>query len=315
MCLSQQPLVSVIIPLYNRAETIVDAVSSVFGQDYTNVEVIVVDDGSTDGSVERLKEIQDARLKLLRQANAGACVARNRGIDEAQGKYIALLDSDDLFLPWHLTDAVTALEAGPDNGVVYGQVIADRGEGRELLKPPRGIDEGEDVSEYLLADTGFIQTSTLVLPRSLATAVRYSPGLRFGQDTDFAIRLSTSGARISMLARPQARWMDQADPRRVSSSFDPTIRTDWHDSVAGLLTARAKRADAGWHVAKCHFKQGHWRRAISLYARALLSGCYSPKLAARVFLQVFVPTAGYRRLADWLISKRRQTTIDLDKAP
>jgi len=302
---SADPLVSVVIPLYNRADSIIAAVQSALSQDHSSVEIIVVDDGSSDDSVTRLQELGDSRVRVVSQVNSGACVARNHGIDLALGEYVALLDSDDVFLPGHLSDAIGALRQMPASGVVYGQVIVDRGEGREFLKPPRGIAPGQNVSEYLLADTGFMQTSTIVLPTPLARAVRFSPGLRFGQDTDFAVRLAGAGAHFHMLSRPQARWMDRADPKRVSSSFDASIRTNWHADVAPLLTARAVRADAGWHVAKCHFKQGRPLRAIALYTRALLTGCYSPKLAARVFLQVFVPTAGYRRLADWVIARKR----------
>lgn len=298
------PMVSVIIPLYNRAEVVLEAVKSALNQSYDNIELIVVDDGSTDESLEKLAEIDDSRLRIVSQKNQGACVARNHGITVARGKYVALLDSDDSFFPQHISDSVAALEAGPGLRVVYGQVVVDRGGGRTFLKPPRPLRDGEQVCEYLLADFGFMQTSTLVLNRELALRVLYREGLRFGQDTDFAIRLAAAGASFHMLAVPQARWRDVADPKRVSSSFDPSIRTDWHRSVHDVLTARAVRADLGWHVAKCYSRQGRWWKASALYAKALFSGCYSPELAARVFLQVFVSTAGYRRLADWVISRR-----------
>lgn len=301
--MSTTPLVSVVIPLYNRADTITSAIESVLGQSYQDFEILVIDDGSTDEPHLAIDAIGDERIRLIRQDNAGACSARNRGIEAARGEYVAFLDSDDSFFPWHLSDSVAMLESLGGNSVVYGQVVVDRGNGREFLKPPRALRPGEDMSEYLLADTGFIQTSTVVLPRTVAASVRYSESLRFGQDTDFAIRAHASGATFVMLERPQARWMDRADPKRVSNSTDPSVRTEWHRTVREAVTSRALRADMGWHVAKCHARRGAYVRAMILYMRAVVSGSFRPRLAARVFLQIFLPASGYRSIADWVIGR------------
>ncbi len=91
-------MVSVIMPAFNRKKTVLDAVNSVLEQTYRNIELIVVDDGSTDGTAEVLSKIDDSRFKYVYQENAGACAARNRGIELARGEYIAFHDSDDI---WH----------------------------------------------------------------------------------------------------------------------------------------------------------------------------------------------------------------------
>lgn len=91
-------MISVIIPSYNRAKTIVESVQSVLQQTYTDIEVIVVDDGSTDDTETLLQEISDKRLRYIYQKNAGACSARNKGIQHAKGDLIAFHDSDDI---WH----------------------------------------------------------------------------------------------------------------------------------------------------------------------------------------------------------------------
>lgn len=91
-------MISVIIPSYNRAKTIVNSVQSVLRQTYTDIEVIVVDDGSTDNTETLLQEISDKRLKYIYQENAGACSARNKGVQFAKGDIIAFHDSDDI---WH----------------------------------------------------------------------------------------------------------------------------------------------------------------------------------------------------------------------
>lgn len=94
---------SIVIPLYNKEHQIADTLRSVFAQSFTDYEIVIVNDGSTDNSVTAVEAIDDPRIRLISQANAGVSAARNRGIEEARGKYIALLDADDLWHPDFLT--------------------------------------------------------------------------------------------------------------------------------------------------------------------------------------------------------------------
>jgi len=96
-----KPLFSVVIPTYNRAPLLKDALDSVFSQKFTDYEVIVVDDGSTDGTLEMLKRFGD-KIKVLTQQNSGPGTARNLGAGVAKGEYLAFLDSDDIWFPWTL---------------------------------------------------------------------------------------------------------------------------------------------------------------------------------------------------------------------
>jgi cellulose synthase/poly-beta-1,6-N-acetylglucosamine synthase-like glycosyltransferase len=105
--------VSVVIPLYRKPDTIVRAVRSVLDQDYQDFEIIVVDDGSPDDSVERLNSLADPRIRLVRQANSGPGVARNRGAALANGAYLAFLDADDCWRPGFLAEAMRMLAADP----------------------------------------------------------------------------------------------------------------------------------------------------------------------------------------------------------
>jgi len=104
-------MVSVVIPTYNREESIGKSVNSVLEQTYRDLEVIVVDDGSTDNTEAVLREISDKRLIYVKQNNAGACVARNRGLKMAKGEYIALHDSDDVWHPDKLEKQVSVLSS------------------------------------------------------------------------------------------------------------------------------------------------------------------------------------------------------------
>ena len=109
----RNPLVSVIIPTYNRGWIIKEAIDSVLAQDYTEFELIVVDDGSTDHTSDVLDSYGDD-IKVLFQKNKGVSAARNRGIAEASGKFIAFLDSDDLWLPQKLTVQIEFFNQTPD---------------------------------------------------------------------------------------------------------------------------------------------------------------------------------------------------------
>src|SRR3989442_10494853 len=116
----QPPCVSVVIPVYNGERYLADAIQSVRDQTYQNFEVIVVDDGSTDGSAAVAKRFGEA-VRYVHQANGGVCKARNTGLAAARGGYLAFLDQDDLWLPDKLATQVVYLDSHPEVGAVYCQ--------------------------------------------------------------------------------------------------------------------------------------------------------------------------------------------------
>lgn len=303
--MNQRPFFSVVIPLYNREKLILNTIQSVFNQDVeVTFEIIIVDDGSKDGSAHVVKRIGDPRIKYIHQNNAGATTARNTGIDAATGKYIALLDSDDTFLPHHLRANYDVLKDNP-NLVLYSRIVVDRGDAGTFLKPPRTIRKDEHMSDYLLRDRGFVQTSTVVLPAELAKRVRYKEGLPYGQDTDFAIRLYAHGAEFKMLDEPGAIWVDIDDSNRVSTRFTAASRLNWLESVKDIITPKAYLGDCGWPVAKGFVKEGRYFKALSLYLKAVLNGCYSFRLAGIIGMQVVFGDF-YRQIADFYIKAKNR---------
>ena len=118
------PRASVVIPLYNKAEVVSAAVGSVLRQSYADFELIVVDDGSTDSSASVVAGMEDPRLRLVAQANAGPGAARNRGLGEARGEYVAFLDADDEWEPGFLELGMSALDRHPELGAwVSGRAV------------------------------------------------------------------------------------------------------------------------------------------------------------------------------------------------
>jgi glycosyltransferase involved in cell wall biosynthesis len=295
------PFFSVVIPVFNRAGVLAAAVKSVLDQTEQEFEIVIVDDGSSDDPQSVVACLADPRIRFLRQENKGGAAARNAGIDLARGRFTAFLDSDDRFLPDHLATMRRLLEG--TNGVVgYARMIVDRGEGRTFLKPPRAIRPGEDMATYLLCDRGFVPTITLVVDTSTARRVRYDVTLPFGQDTDFAIRLFLAGCRFVMAEAPGAVWHDVYDPNRASAGRKGARLANWLECLRPRIPAQAYHGGRGWLIAKGIAPTDAFR-ALELYLAAVMRGCYSPKLAATIFLQLFFPDRLYRRLADRVIAR------------
>ncbi|WP_182422179.1 glycosyltransferase family 2 protein [Aureimonas sp. ME7] len=297
------PFFTVVIPVYNRARMIARTLESVYAQDFPDFEVVLVDDGSTDDLEGVAASLSYPRLRIARQENGGASRARNRGIDEARGDYIAFLDSDDTYLPHHLSTMKAAIEGQPGS-VVYSPVIANREGGRQFVKPPRAIFAGENMATYLICDRGFVQTSGLCVPADVARRVRYREDARYGDDTDFAIRLQLAGCNFLMTPTPSVVWSDDLDHDRLSHLRRPLAELDWLDDLKPYIPPEAYHGYRGWHLAKS-IAQEQPGRALWLYARAVLKRAYSPRLAGVVLMQIVMPNQTYRRLTNWWVEKRK----------
>ena len=137
--------ISIVIPLYNKQNSIAATLQSVFAQTYTNYEVIVVDDGSTDESFAVAKQVIGERLevrgKVIQKANGGVCSARNRGIQEAKYDYIALLDGDDQWDEHYLEEQVKLIHDFPE-AKLWGINFAELSKGELIRKLPTGLPDG-----------------------------------------------------------------------------------------------------------------------------------------------------------------------------
>ena len=261
----------------------------------------MVDDGSNDNPLHTVQQFDDYRVRFVKQENRGGGAARNRGIDEADGKFIAFLDSDDCFQPWHL-GTMKALLDGHCNILGYAPVVADRGRGRSVVKPLRCIAPAEHMANYLLCDRGFIPTMTMVVDTGTARRVRFPENLRSAEDTDFAIRLYLEGCEFVMATQPGAVWRDIDDDggRASAGGRQNQPMIDWIESLRLRIPARAYYGCYGWAIAKSIATTAPLH-ALRLYLRALWHGSYRLPVAGIVLLQIFLPDRVYRRISDTAI--------------
>jgi hypothetical protein len=194
----------------------------------------------------------------------------------------------------------------------YARVVVDRGDGKTFLKPPRAIRPDEDMGEYLLADRGFVPTISVVVPREIAAKVRYHVNLRPAEDTDFAMRLALAGVRFVMAEKAGAVWQDIADPKRTSASAGTLRFATWLKQMRPQMTKRAFHGARGWALAKLVRRESGRLAALRLTIPSILRGCYGPRLACVVLLQVLLDAHQYRLLADtaikWLHMGLREET-------
>lgn len=177
-------MISVVIPSYNREKTIERAVRSVLNQTWSDLEVIVVDDCSADKTLEVLASIDDPRLRVYKlEENSGACVARNRGIDEAKGDYIAFQDSDDSWRPDKLAVQIACLEKY-EADVVFGQMAIYQGEKCRIMP-----DLPEGCIDYdTLLKRSVVSTQTILAKKGIFEKIRFDPVVRRLQDFDWVVR-------------------------------------------------------------------------------------------------------------------------------
>ncbi|ABA20467.1 Glycosyl transferase, family 2 [Trichormus variabilis ATCC 29413] len=184
------PTISVIIPAYNAERTILATISSVQQQTFSDFELIIINDGSTDRTLELIQNIQDERLKIFSYENGGLPVARNRGISLASGEFIAFLDADDLWTPDKLELQLAALQQNPEAGVAYSWTYFMDEQGKSSIPGVSLFFEG-DVQANLLVNNFLASGSNpLVRKQAIESVGDFDSNYKACEDWDYWLRLS-----------------------------------------------------------------------------------------------------------------------------
>lgn len=207
------PLVSAIIPTYNRAHIICEAVESALAQTYPRIEVIVVDDGSKDDTLERLRKYE-GRISVVPQANAGPAAARNRGVVMSHGELIAFLDSDDLWLPSKIERQVSLLRrAGDTVPCCLSNIMMKWNSGNRasfdiaLLKTDAEEGLWLNVAE-VLATRSVLFNQGIMIRRSVLDKIGgFDESIRYLEDIEFPLRLSLEGP-WAFIKEPLVIWRE-----------------------------------------------------------------------------------------------------------
>lgn len=243
--MNNMPLVSVIMPAYNSRLYIAAAIESVLEQDYEALELIVVDDGSSDGTPTEVRRFGE-RVRIIEQENAGPATARNTGVSAARGDLLAFIDADDVWLPGKISAQVEYLRDHPDVGVVFGQWIRwNANPDGSFDSPPEApaAQPGQQiVPEYsgwiypeLLLDSVVWIVSSMVRKSLWDTLGGLDGTLRIGEDYDFFLRASRH-CRIDKLARTVAYY------RIHSQSTTHVVRAENYEGI--VITRSLKKFGA-----------------------------------------------------------------------
>lgn len=217
-------LVSVLIPAYNAAAYIRETVVSALAQTYPNIEVLVADDGSTDATGEIVKGFKDPRIRYFRHENRGIAKTRNRLFREAKGEYLAILDSDDMYLPRKVEAEVAFLESHPEYAAVYCDLryFFDGAPGR-LYRHRYTFPSGNLFRELLKKQ--FITNTTLMLRRSVIETIGvFNEDTREVEDWSYFLKMARAGMNIGFLPLDLVRFRLRWDN---NTRFEKQLAIQW----------------------------------------------------------------------------------------
>jgi glycosyltransferase involved in cell wall biosynthesis len=301
------PKISIIVPIYNQAAFIRETVDSVLGQDYPNLELVLSDDGSTDGTSEILSEYaarEPERVKVVTsEHNTGIAGAFNRALQAHSGDYIAWLGGDDVMLPGKLSRQIAALQARPDAiGCCHDAEVFDSASGKpygrftEVYNGRRGVRDG---GVELLLDPGYMMLpSTMMVRSSAVDGLRFDERIRVSNDWLFDIELFRRGPIVGV-DDVLARY------RRHQSNATSQVSDTLEDALVVLAVAdarypelhrliRVRRVAAIFGEASRRWRAGERRAALSYVAAAAASGGLRHSLS--VALRLVRVEVGRRRL-------------------
>ncbi|MEH1967921.1 glycosyltransferase [Nostoc sp.] len=210
------PKISVIIPVYNSEKTIKQTIQSVLNQTFSELELIVINDGSQDSTLEVIRQIRDSRIKVFSYSNAGGNVSRNRGLHRAVGDFVSFLDADDLWTPDKLQSQLKALQENVTAKVAYSWTDYIDINGQYLLSGQRIKLNGNAYENLLLNNFLENGSNPLICRKSLITLGGFDESLNAAQDWDMWLRLAS---KFDFICVPSVQILYRISANSVSSNL------------------------------------------------------------------------------------------------
>jgi glycosyltransferase involved in cell wall biosynthesis len=319
--------ISVVVPLYNKSTEIRRALASVHAQTCRPVEIIVVDDGSTDGSADVVAQLSGVYplLHLVRQPNAGVSAARNRGVALARGAIVALLDADDAWMPWHLESVARLSGRYPHCDVFAGAYVIRTGRGADRLPALRGMRRSEGNDDAILEDYFTLASrsdpplcsSSVAVTRHAIEQIGWFPvGVAQGEDLLTWARLAAQ-FRIAYCARPSAViWnaaLESARPTRAPEPDDRVgreLRRLLAQAPAAAIPAM-RRYISLWHRMRgsMFLALGDRRAANREFCRARRFAFWSPRLLVKSMMTFLPLRAVHTVIEAWTRRSRHAAAV------
>jgi glycosyltransferase involved in cell wall biosynthesis len=282
MTKGEPPLISVVVPTFNRPDLVLRAVRSAAAQTMGDIEIIVVVDGRDDATARLLGEMADPRLRVILPArHLGNADARNAGVAEARGRWTALLDDDDMWLPVKLErQLATAERSERPRPIVSCRILARTGT-EEFVWPRRRPRPEEPLSEYLFCRSvpfngeGMVQTSTIFTATELLRRIPFRSGLKRFVDLDWLLRAAAEDAAVVEFVsadEPLSVWHIEQDRARVSRAQNWGEALRWMRENRHLVTPRAYAAFLLTIVSATAAGQKDYRAFPALAAEAVRHG-------------------------------------------
>jgi glycosyltransferase involved in cell wall biosynthesis len=281
-----QPLVSVIIPAYNSGNRIIETIQSALSQNYPNIEILVIDDASTDDTWQRLQSFKD-KIRLIRHtSNQGLSATRNHAIRDSSGEFIALLDHDDLWAPDKLSKQMCLFDQTPGLALVFSDCLCLMPNGKSWRYFQENPPTRERMVEKLL-ERDFIPCPTIVMRKSVLDHVGYfNEKLRYSEEFELALRIASTAPldyceevlatyRIHDANFSKGKLFNNLERIQVLtmySSNQPLLRGEiaLRHLIASALFAKAKQ----------------WKQALNQVAEGFLIAIRHPLDCMRAYLQL-----------------------------